>query len=244
MLDEVGAIKPDIVCLTEFCPISGVDSSEYETYLDVAEHVPDGPASRIISEKAAAYGMYVIAGLIERRDNHIFNTAALFGRDGSLVGKYEKTHVTFYELKHGVSCGSDYPVFDLDFGKIAINICYDEWFPEVTRLYALKGAEIVFLPVMGGKPIMWRTRAMDDSIYYVAASVTPQSMIIDSSGVVLAQTHDSGFVYADLNLDVRKVNWYIDPTLTDGMPGIESRTRHVLDHQLLDELSKLIRNKE
>lgn len=129
-----------------------------------------------------------------------FNTAVLFDRKGEFIGRYDKTHLTIEELFDGLSCGADYPVFDLDFGRIAVHICYDEWFPEVSRLYAHKGAEILFLPVWGGKPMTWRTRALDNNIYFVASSITPPNMVIDSSGRIIAETHDDGIAYADLNL--------------------------------------------
>jgi predicted amidohydrolase len=173
--------------------------------------------------------MYVCAGNIERRGSHLFNTAVLFDRRGRLVGQYDKTHLTIGELQDGFSCGSEYPVFDLDFGRVGIHICYDEWFPEVARLYAHRGAEVLFLPVAGGKPITWRTRALDNGMHFVSASITPPSMIIESSGVILAQTHDDGVVYADLNLERRAVNWYRDPTLSYGMPCVVPEMRNVAD---------------
>lgn len=160
-LDEVAALKPDIVVFPEFSPVIGVPRENYRTYFDnVAEGVPDGKLCRILSRAAAKHGMYVIAGIIEKRDKCMFNTAVIFDRKGNFIGQYDKTHLTFGEMKEGFSCGGDYPVFDLDFGRIGIHICYDEWFPEVSRYYAYKGAEILFLPVAGGKPITWRTRAL------------------------------------------------------------------------------------
>ncbi|MCE5323517.1 carbon-nitrogen hydrolase family protein [bacterium] len=233
-LDMAGAIKADIVCLPEFCLKVGVPKSTYGSYMDIAEEPPSGNCCKLFAAKAGQYGMYVIAGIVERQGDYLFNTAVIFGRHGELVGKYAKTHLTFGELRDGISCGCDYPVFDLDFGRIAIHICYDQWFPEVARYYAHAGAEILFLPVAGGKPITWRTRALDNGIYFVSSSITPPSMIIDSSGSITAQTHDDGIVWADLDLGYRKVNWYIDPTLTYGMPCAIRQMRNVTDNGLLD----------
>jgi predicted amidohydrolase len=237
-LDMAGVLKPDIVALTEFCPVIGVPQSEYVSWENVAENVPDGPLCRLLSEKAKQYKTHVLCGNIEKRDKHIFNTAVLFGRDGNFIGQYDKTHLTFNELMEGYSCGDSYPVFDLDFGRIGIHICYDEWFPEVARYYAHKGAEILFLPVAGGKPITWRTRALDNGIYFVSAATTPPSMIISSSGAIIAQTHDDGVACADLNLDVRLTNHYGDPTRAYGMPCIVPQMRHCLDNDFLDELNQ------
>ncbi len=169
-LEDAGKVHPDLVLLTEMAPICGVhehnlyefkkikDFLEEENtnlYYQTAERVPDGDVCKILSEKAKKFGMYVVAGILKKEGEHIFNTAVIFGRDGELVGQYDKTHLTFGELVDGISCGNQYPVFELDFGKVAIHICYDEWFPEVSRDYANQGAEMLLLPVAGGKPITW-----------------------------------------------------------------------------------------
>jgi predicted amidohydrolase len=234
-LDLAGEIGADIVCLPEFSPLIGT-GLEGERCLDLAEESPDGPACTMLAAKAREHGMYVIAGVLDRRGPYVFNTAVLVDRNGELVGRYDKTHLTFAELKWGISCGGTYPVFDLDFGRIGIHICYDEWFPEVARNYAYQGVEILFLPVAGGKPVTWRTRALDNRVYFVSSSITPPSMIIDSSGEIIAQTHGDGLAYADLDMSQREVNWYKDPTIAYGMPCIVPQMRHVLDHELIDEL--------
>lgn len=237
-LNEVGSLKPDLVIMTEFCQIDGVEKHEYKSYDYFSEHVPGGPTSRILSEVAREHGMYIIAGMVERRGFYLFNTAVIFDRKGNFIGQYDKTHLTFNEMADGLSCGDTYPLFDLDFGRIGIHICYDEWFPEVSKYYALKGADVLFLLVAGGKPITWRTRAIDNGIYFVSASMNPPSMIIDSSGVILAET-DGGIACADLNLDFRKVNWYGDPTLSYGMPCIVPQMRNTLDNGLFQSLADL-----
>lgn len=258
-LEEAGKIHPDLVLLTEFAPIAGVNMDTIEKYeklaedfhgdlnrfyYDAAEEVPNGPTCHILSEEARKYGMYVVAGLPEKRGDYVYNTAVIFGRDGSFAGQYDKTHLTFGELMQGISCGEQYPVFDLDFGRVAINICYDEWFPEVARYYAHKGAELLLLPVAGGKPITWRTRALDNNLYFVSSSDNPQSMIIDSSGVILAETHQGGFVYADLDMERRKVNYYGDRTLVYGMPGTAAQMVNTLDDYLLEELARIYKGEK
>jgi predicted amidohydrolase len=239
ILDRAGAQRPDIALLPEYSPVIGVPEASYGNHYDAAEEVPGGPVCSLLAAKAAAHSMYVIAGVLERRGGYLYNTAVLFDRGGRFVGQYDKTHPTIGEALEGFSSGSLYPVFDLDFGRIAIHICYDEWFPEVSRLFAHKGAEILFLPVAGGKPITWRTRALDNGLYFVSASIDPPSMIIDSSGSIIAQTNSSGVVAADLDLDRREVNWYRDPTVSFGMPCIMPEMRNVLDDRLTEEMARL-----
>ena len=240
-LELAAQIKPDIVATTEFTPVIGVPEANYGTFWDTAEIVPDGPVCQIASAAAKKHNMHVIVGDIERRGPHMFNTAVLFGRDGKFIGQYDKTHLTFGELEFGVSCGDSYPVFDLDFGRIGIHICYDEWFPEVARYYAHQGVEILFLCVAGGKPITWRTRALDNGMHFVAAATGPPAMIIESSGQIIAENHHSGFAWADLNLDYRQTNVYRDPMMSYGIPCIVPQMRNVLDHRLLDGLSHSLR---
>jgi predicted amidohydrolase len=178
--------------------------------------------------------------LIEKDGDKVFNTAVIFDRQGEFAGKYRKTHLHGPEVFAGTSCGDEYPVFELDFGKVGIQTCYDEWFPEVSRVLAFKGAEILLLPVAGGKPITWRVRALDNGVYFVAAGQTPPSMIIDSSGAILAETQTPGFVWADLNLDWRETNIYKDPTLMKGMPTIHPAMRFSADDDLEIELCRLM----
>lgn len=239
-LDQAGAMGADIAALTEFSPVQGVPESVYGSWADAAEPVPGGPACRVLAEAARRHRMYVIAGVIHRRGRHVFNTAVLFDRSGELLGCYDKTHLTFGELRAGISCGADYPVFDLDVGRVAIHICYDEWFPEVARYYAHRGAEMLFLPVAGGKPITWRTRALDNRLYFIAAATGPPSMIIDSSGAIIAEMHGDGVACADIDPGDRQTNWYGDPTLTRGMPCIAPQMRMTTDDRLLADLHRLM----
>ncbi len=235
-LELAGAIRPDLVLLPEFSQIIGVDKEIYGTYFEAAQAVPNGSLCSLLKEEAKKHGMYVVAGMIEKRGSYMFNTAVIFDREGRFAGQYDKTHLTFSEMTEGFSCGDAYPVFDLDFGRIGIHICYDEWFPEVARYYAHRGIQILLLPVAGGKPITWRTRAIDNGIYFVTASINPPSMIIGSSGEILAQTHADGIVFADLDLDYRETNWYRDPTLVSGMPCIIRQMRNTMDNSLLKDI--------
>ena len=237
-LEEAGRMRPDIVVTPEMSSIVGVPKSRYGTYQAAAEEVEESATVRIASDAARRGKMYVVLGMIVRRGDHCFNTALIIDRNGNIAGRYEKTHLTFTELREGLSCGTKYPLFDLDFGRIAIHICYDEWFPEVVRYYAHKDAEIVFLPVWGGKPMTWRTRALDNRVYFVASSVNPPSMIIDSSGAILAETHTGGIACADLDLSNRQTNVYIDPTLSHGMPYIVPHLRYTSDESLIGMVSE------
>jgi len=86
-----------------------------------------------------------------------FNTALIFDADGRYLGKYRKNHIPdgpqYHEKFYFTPGNTGYPVFDTKYGRIAVGICWDEWFPEVARLFALQGADIIFYPsAIGSEP--------------------------------------------------------------------------------------------
>lgn len=99
----------------------------------------------------------ICAGYVEHAEGQRFNTSVLTGRDGQILGAARKVHLWKSE-KRRFSEGMDYPVFDTEFGKIAILICYDMEFPEPPRIAALKGAELLLCPAAWSRPaeVRWK----------------------------------------------------------------------------------------
>jgi predicted amidohydrolase len=204
---EAGKAGADIVCLGEGISVVSTDAK----YAEVAESVP-GPTSQRLSEVAKQYHLYVIAGIYERAGTLIYNTALLIGRNGEIVGKYRKTHLPEGEVIGGITPGDSYPVFSTDIGKIGIEICYDNFFPEVARALAVQGAEMIFLPIWGDLrsdgyawDIAARSRALDNGVYLVTSIYsTKRSLIIDPNGRIITETGGkSGMVLAELDLNAR-----------------------------------------
>jgi len=110
----------------------------------------DAPGSGLFAEMAALaqkHRLYLAGSLLERRDEGFFNTAALYGPDGNLLGRYSKVHLFRLMDEHRyLQAGDDMPVFDLPWGPTALAICYDLRFPELFRRYALAGAVLVIVP--------------------------------------------------------------------------------------------------
>ena len=204
ILDRAGTQKPDLVVLSETLPAAGVDLPVTE----VAQAIP-GPATEMLGRKAKAYGTYVVTSLHERDGDRIYNTAVLIDRQGRIAGRYRKTHLAMIEGEDGITPGAEYPVFDADFGKVGMMICWDHWFPEPARILRLKGAELLVLPIAGdGDTKHWditsRARAIDNGVYLVASSTVAQSpsRIVDPTGEVLAETLDPfGIAVSDIDLD-------------------------------------------
>jgi predicted amidohydrolase len=111
-LDEIAKEKPDIVCLGEEIKNEGVSLD----YLAKAEPIP-GPSTARLGESARKYGMYIVAGLIERDGRAAYNTCVLIDRHGNVAGKYHKVYLPREEIEGGLMPGDSCPVFDTDFGR-------------------------------------------------------------------------------------------------------------------------------
>ena len=83
----------------------------------------------------------------EREGAAIYNTAVLLDRTGKLMGKYRKVYLPREEIQGGLTPGNDFPVFDTDFGKVGMMICWDVEYADPARALALNGAEIILLPI-------------------------------------------------------------------------------------------------
>ena len=117
-IDAAGALGLDIVCLPEALGLVGSGA----TIREVAEPIP-GPATELLGEAARRNEIWVVAGLTEEEGDVVFNTAALLDRKGNPAGKYRKIHLPREEWKQGIEPGEDYPIFETDFGIIAIRTC-------------------------------------------------------------------------------------------------------------------------
>jgi len=209
-IDEAGKLGLDVVCLGEAIKLVGTGA----TVEQCAQPIP-GPDTKVIGEAARRNSIWVVAGLNERCGPHLYNTAVLFDRSGKIAGLYRKVHLPREEWTQGITPGSSYPVFQTDFGKVAIQICYDWFFPESTEIFALKGAEIVFAPTWGNTlpdrngevrgETVFRVRARDNGVYMVPSVYNGNSMVIDPLGRVLASSNGrEGVFWAKVDLSKRE----------------------------------------
>ena len=180
LVDYALRFKPDIVCLPEAFTTFDVKGPIHE----LAEPVP-GPTTKLFSKKAREGGCCIICPLMTRRDGKIWNSAIIIGRDGDIIGIYDKVHPV---TKGGVTPGKDYPVFDLDFGRVGIQIFFDICFPEGWSELAKRGAKAVFWVSAydGGFPL--QAYACINKYYVISSVRTNKSRIIDPCGRVVAET--------------------------------------------------------
>ncbi len=141
----------------------------------------------LLAKLAAQYRMYVAASIyvVDKTDGRQYNRGILYDRNGQLMGTYDKIHPYSPEANNdGVTPGSKTDIFETDFGKIGMIICYDSWFTDVTQLLALKGAEVILFPVAGYYRSIIPARAADNQVRFVI-SVLDKSMgygIFDTAG--------------------------------------------------------------
>jgi len=157
-----------------------------ETFLEI--HNPeeiDGPSYSFMQGKSKERGVYV-AGTFYLRDpenGRRYNTGMLFDRNGEMAGRYDKIHLHTPEaIDTGITPGSIAPVWETEFGKVGMIICYDGWFNDLTQLLALKGAEIVLWPAAGGFKGLSHARAADNGIVFAASMLNSGCWIYDSTG--------------------------------------------------------------
>ena len=143
-----------IVCLQELFRSQYFCRDENAELFDLAEPIP-GPSSEALGKLARKLGVVIVGSLFEQRTAGVYhNTAVVLDADGALLGKYRKMHIPddplYYEKFYFTPGDLGFPNFDTRFGRIAVLVCWDQWYPEGARLASLGGANIIFYPTAIG----------------------------------------------------------------------------------------------
>jgi N-carbamoylputrescine amidase len=143
-----------IVCTHELFRGEYFCRTEDASLFDLAEQVP-GPATDALVKVARENKVAIVASLFERRAAGVYhNTCAVIDADGSFLGKYRKMHIPddplYYEKFYFTPGDLGFPNFDTKYGRIAVQICWDQWYPEGSRAAALGGAQVIFYPTSIG----------------------------------------------------------------------------------------------
>lgn len=128
-------------------------------YMDLATTPEENPAVKRFQEVAKELDVVIPVSFFERAGNAAFNSIAIIDADGTVPGKYRKTHIPDgmpYAEKFFFTPGdTGFKVWKTKYGTIGVGICWDQWFPEAARCMALLGAEILFYPTaIGSEPVL------------------------------------------------------------------------------------------
>ena len=181
-LSALDGQRPDLVCLGEMfaCP--------YETSAFPRLAQPTGgPTWRRLSAMAAEHHVILSAGTVPEvdADGHVYNTAYVFGPDGSQLARFRKMHLFDVDIPGGqrfresdtLTAGDQVVTFDTGLCRMGVCVCFDCRFPELIRLMVLRGAQIILVPAafnMTTGPahwdVMFRSRAIDNQCFMVGTS--------------------------------------------------------------------------
>ncbi|WP_225774952.1 nitrilase family protein [Pseudomonas sp. Marseille-Q5115] len=131
----------NLIVLPELCNTGYAFRGRTEAYA-LAEPVPEGPSVQCWEAFSSKHRVYLAAGVAEREGARLYDTAVLVGPEG-YIGKYRKAHLWNAEKLWFRPGDLGFPVFETAIGRIGLMICWDVWFPEVPRLLALQGADII-----------------------------------------------------------------------------------------------------
>ena len=242
-LEKIKDENPDFVILPEMfcCPY------QTENFPIYAEK-EGGPVWQQLSGYAKQYGIYLIGGSMPEKDaeGNVYNTSYIFDREGKQIGKHRKVHLFDIDVKGGqtfkesdtLTAGDSDTVFDTEFGKIGVMLCFDIRFPELSRMMVNDGARIVFVPAafnMTTGPAHWelsfRTRALDNQIYMVGCAPARDvsagyiswghSIVTDPWGRVIDRLDEKkGILLAELDMDYEE-------QVREELPLLKSRRKDI-----------------
>ncbi len=233
LIEQAAARGAAIAVLPELCNTGYVFDSRPEAF-GLAESVPDGPTAQAWIAAAARLNIHIVAGITERAGDRLYNAAAVIGPHGHL-GTYRKLHLWGEENLFFEPGDLGLPVFDTAHGRLGVAICYDGWFPEVYRLLADQGVDIVCMPTnwvpMPGQdprhPTMANTLAMaaahSNGLNIVCADrvgvergqlFLGQSLVVGAQGWPLsgpASLDREEILYAAINLKRSRAARHLNP---------------------------------
>lgn len=204
LIAQAAAERPDIICLPETFVEQGV---AYKDLADIAETVP-GPTTDCVAALARKHGCYIICPLTARHADRYMNDAVLIDRQGQIVGAYSKIHPVvegsaFTSLEKGITPGEDAKVFETDWGRLGIQICFDINWPEPWAQLKAAGADIIFWCSAYDGGVHLNHHAWNQHCYVVSAVKSTHARIVNPMGETLAMTGRNDRVVArTLNLDV------------------------------------------
>ena len=198
IIETGNSFNPDVIVLPETFKLAGMSG---EMTSQNAESIP-GPTFNLLSGLAKSGKTNIIAGHMVSEGGKIFNKAIIIDREGNLAGSYIKKYPVESEINIGVTPGSTTPVFDLDFARIGVTVCFDLNWPDTWKTFSEKNIDIAFWisAYEGGFPLQsyaWENK------YPIVSSVWPyHARVIEINGEIVCSTSRwSRIAFYELNLD-------------------------------------------
>ena len=153
-IEEMAGKGAQLVVLQELHNSLYFCQTENTGNFELAESIP-GPSTVFYGNIARRHGIVLVASLFERRAVGLYhNTAVVFDTDGRIAGKYRKMHIpddpAYYEKFYFAPGDLGFRPIETSLGKLGVQVCWDQWYPEGARLMALKGAELLIYPTAIG----------------------------------------------------------------------------------------------
>lgn len=183
--EQAAAEKAELVLFPELVVHGHCTPNTWE----LAEPVPGGPTVERLEELARRYGMFLSAGMSEKERDIVFNTQVLAGPQG-YIGKQRKLHLSRDEVAL-YKGGKEIAVFDIGKCRVGTVICYDNWFPEISRIAALRGADVILMPHAA------REKVWDDTPESEAAARRHVHEVFAGGYMMRARENACFCVYAD-----------------------------------------------
>jgi len=220
---DAAANAANVICFSElaFTPFYPQERSSGDN-LELAEEIPGG-ITNAFSGLAKDLGVVIILNLFERAKKKTYDSSPVIDTDGKILGVTRMLHITdyelFYEKDYYHPGDTGVKVYDTEFGRIGVSICYDRHYPEYMRALALAGAEIVFIPQAGAKG-EWpeglyeaevRTAAFQNGYFTALCNrvgeekrldFAGESFVCDPNGGIIARAGEGTeeILYADIDL--------------------------------------------
>lgn len=144
----------ELVVLQELHNTPYFCQTENPDLFDLAEPIP-GPSTDFFGTLARQFGVVIVTSLFERRTAGLYhNTAVVIEKDGTIAGKYRKMHIpddpAYYEKFYFTPGDLGFEPIDTSVGRLGVQVCWDQWYPEGARLMALRGADLLIYPTAIG----------------------------------------------------------------------------------------------
>lgn len=235
MVREAASRGANVILLQELFETPYFCQQQNFEYMNLAMPLDKDPAVNRFKEVAKELGVVIPVSFYEKAGNTGFNTIAMIDTDGTVLGKYRKTHIPdglpYAEKFYFTPGDTGFKVWDTKFGKIGVGICWDQWFPEAARCMALQGAELLMYPTAIGSELYLNKDSSEHWKRCMQGHSAANMMPVIASNRIGTES------------DVTSMTFYGHSFITDGTGAIieeaDDHTQTVLTAEFdLDELAE------